>query len=265
MNEGNIALASTRDLVTALRELAPGAPPAGLLPAVLVKTGLADGYCTLETPLGTIYVAYTSRGVAATGLTDVSHAEAFETSYTARFGRRLLYTPAPPPALVRAVSRRLRGQRGAVPLDTRGLSQFERATLSQAAKIPRGELRPYSWVARQIGRPGATRAVGSALGRNPIPLLIPCHRVVRGDGRIGQYVFGTPTKLAILRSEGVDTDQVEAAARTGVRYLGSATTGIFCFPTCRNARRISTSNQVAFKSAAAARASSFRPCAVCQP
>ncbi len=62
--------------------------------------------------------------------------------------------------------------------------------LSAAALIPRGQTRPYAWVAERAGRPKAVRAVGSALGRNPVPLLIPCHRVTRSDGSLGDYVFG---------------------------------------------------------------------------
>ena len=68
--------------------------------------------------------------------------------------------------------------------DLRRLSPFERDVLRKTLEIPRGEARTYGWIAREIGRPGAVRAVGSALNKNPIPLLIPCHRVVRSDGQI---------------------------------------------------------------------------------
>ena len=72
--------------------------------------------------------------------------------------------------------------RGGVPPN-----EFERAVLEKALEIPRGEVRPYSWIASEIGRPKAVRAVGSALAHNPVPLVMPCHRVVRADGMIGQY------------------------------------------------------------------------------
>lgn len=252
-----------RELAVGLRGLRGSAAPAGLAPAVMVETGLADAFFTLESPLGPLLVAYSSQGVTATGLaTDVA---TFVATYTARTGRRPHSTPSPPDRLVRAVVRRLRGARAEVPLDLRGLSDFERATLAKAAEVPRGEVRPYSWIARQIGRPGAVRAVGSALGRNPAPLLIPCHRIVRSDGRVGQYVFGATAKRAALASEGLDPDQLEVDASRRLRYLGSDTTGIYCFPTCRNARRITPRRRVAFPSAAAAQAAGFRPCAVCQP
>ena len=109
------------------------------------------------------------------------------------------------------------------------------------------------------------RAVGSALGRNPVPLLIPCHRVVRSDGHIGDYVFGGEAKRAILTHEGVEPEGLERLARTGVRYLGSDTTRIYCFPTCRNARRISERHRIPFASETRAGAAGYRPCRVCRP
>lgn len=260
---GGAPFDGARQLTEGLRGLRGGAAPAGLLPAVLVETGLADAFFTLDSPLGPLLVAYSNQGVTATGL--ASDVATFVVTYTARTGRRVHSTPSAPGRLVRAVDRRLQGARAEVPLDLRGLSDFERATLAKAAEVPRGEVRPYSWIARQIGRPGAVRAVGSALGRNPVPLLIPCHRVVRSDGLVGQYVFGALAKRAVLASEGLDPGQLEVDASRRLRYLGSDTTGIFCFPTCRNARRITPRHRVAFPSVAAARAAGFRPCAVCQP
>src|SRR2546425_10684195 len=74
--------------------------------------------------------------------------------------------------------------------DVRGLTAFEQAVWRKTREIPRGEVRPYGWVAREIGRPAAVRAVGTALANNPIPYFIPCHRVVRTDGHIGNYGGG---------------------------------------------------------------------------
>ncbi len=67
------------------------------------------------------------------------------------------------------------------------LTPFERAVLKAALEIPFGETRTYAWVARQVGKPGAVRAVGQALRKNPYPLIIPCHRVIRSDGTLGKY------------------------------------------------------------------------------
>ncbi len=237
--------------------------PRGLLPTVLVELGLADGYFPFGSVLGPLLIAYSSAGVTA--VRRGTDPEAFVAAYESRHGRTLRALPAAPPELAAAIARRLRGERATVRFDLRGLSEFERATLEKATEIPRGEIRPYAWIAREIGRPGATRAVGSALGRNPIPLLIPCHRIVRSDGRVGDYVFGVTDKEAMLRAEGVALDTLAAEARARIRYHASDTTGIYCFPTCHHARRITAAHLVTFPSDAKAQAAGYRPCKGCRP
>ena len=110
------------------------------------------------------------------------------------------------------------------------------------------------------------RAVGTALGHNPIPLFIPCHRVVRSDGRLGQYsLIGPEAKRRVLEAEGVQVNTLEALADEGIRYFGSDTTHIFCFPTCRYNKRLTKQHRVTFGSEAQARAAGYRPCKVCRP
>jgi methylated-DNA-[protein]-cysteine S-methyltransferase len=87
-----------------------------------------------------------------------------------------------------------------LPLDP--LTVFQRAVLRATHRIPRGDVRSYGDVARAIGRPGAARAVGSALGANPFPILIPCHRVIRSDGTLGGFTGGTALKRLLLEMEG---------------------------------------------------------------
>jgi len=175
-------------------------------------------------------------------------------------------TPAPPVALARAVERRLRGERAEIRFDLRGLTEFERATLLKASEIPRGEVRPYGWIAAEIGRPKAVRAVGTALGHNPVPLIVPCHRVVRSDGTIGQYSLGGPeNKRTILEAEGLDLPEMERLAASGVRFIGSDTTKIFCLPTCRHARRVTDRHRLEFHSMADGQARGYRACLVCRP
>ena len=133
-----------------------------------------------------------------------------------------------PARLATAIGRRLAGEtRVRIPLDLRGRTEFEVAVWTKALEIPRGEVRPYGWIAAEIGRPKAVRAVGTALGHNPVPLIVPCHRVVRTDGTIGQYSLGGPrNKRTILAAEGLDPDGLEDAARRGERLSGSTTTRI---------------------------------------
>jgi O-6-methylguanine DNA methyltransferase len=137
--------------------------------------------------------------------------------------------------------------------------------LAKALEIPRGEVRTYGWVAREIGRPLASRAVGRALGRNPIPFIIPCHRVVGSGGRLTGYAFGLPLKRRVLQREGLDPAMLEEAERRGERFRGSRTTRIFCLPTCRNARRVQPANVVPFRAESQAVAAGYRPCRVCRP
>jgi O-6-methylguanine DNA methyltransferase len=87
-------------------------------------------------------------------------------------------------------------------VDVSDLTPFEQAALRAAAQIPPGEVRSYSWVATMIGKPKAARAVGQAMARNPIPLLLPCHRVVDAAGHLHNYGFGLEMKARLLQMEG---------------------------------------------------------------
>jgi O-6-methylguanine DNA methyltransferase len=239
--------------------------PDGLADDVLVEVGLVDRIAPLATAIGTLWVAWNGRGIASVDLGEdgPSAAVAHET----RSGRRTLVAQALPVALADAVTRRLAGDRRvAIPLDLRGRSGFEVAVWQKALEIPFGEVRPYGWIAAEIGRPKAVRAVGTALGHNPVPLVVPCHRVVRTDGTIGQYSLGGPhNKRTILAAEGLDPEALEDAARRGERLVGSATTRIVCWPTCHHARRIQAGHRVPFRSLRDASAAGFRPCRVCRP
>jgi O-6-methylguanine DNA methyltransferase len=233
------------DLEAALAGLAVAAPPT-LAPASLLAVGLADEYAPMASPIGPA---------------------AFEARVRAASGRPIHPAASIPPRLERALARRLAGDRRApIALDLRERTEFERAVWSKALEIPRGEVRPYGWIAAEIGRPKAVRAVGSALGHNPIPLVIPCHRVVRSDGLIGQYSLGGPgNKRTMLAAEGLDPDELETQARAGIRYIGSDTTRIFCLPSCHHARRVTAAHRVPLRSGAAAAAAGYRACRVCRP
>ncbi|MGH2516663.1 MAG: methylated-DNA--[protein]-cysteine S-methyltransferase [Ktedonobacterales bacterium] len=258
------ALAEARELLGRLRALADQDAPVGLLANVLGELGLGDRYFAVDTPLGRVYVAYSEYGVSAVRLSPT--AEEFAARYRAEFGRGVWRLDEPPAHLAQKVERRLRENTGELRFDLRGVSEFERAVLLKALEIPRGEVRPYAWVAREIGHPKAVRAVGSALAHNPVPLLIPCHRVVQSSGKLGRYSLGSDeNKRVILAAEGVDADGLEALARAGVRYTGSDTTHVFCYPTCRHARRVMERHRVSFASEAAAAAAGYRPCKACRP
>jgi O-6-methylguanine DNA methyltransferase len=236
---------------------------------VLVETGLADRSAPIDTPLGTVFVAWNGRGVSwvARGDDTAAGRDDVELRFRVQVGRESRPAEALPASLAGAIAKRLAGDRRApVRLDLRGHTPFEVAVWSKALEIPRGEVRPYGWIAAEIGRPRAVRAVGTALAHNPVPLVVPCHRVVRSDGMIGQYSMGGPdAKRRILAAEGLDTAAMEAEAAAGVRYTGSDTTRIVCHPTCRDAKRVTTRHRVTFPSLAAAASRGYRPCLHCRP
>lgn len=87
------------------------------------------------------------------------------------------------------------------PCDVRSLPPFTQEVLKITRSIPYGKTRSYRWIAEKLGKPGATRAVGNALGRNPVPFIIPCHRVVRSDGNLGGYALGLSWKKRLLKLE----------------------------------------------------------------
>ncbi|HEY8239526.1 MAG TPA: methylated-DNA--[protein]-cysteine S-methyltransferase [Candidatus Limnocylindrales bacterium] len=250
-------------LEVALRDLRAIAP-ASVGFGALVETGLADGYAPVDTPLGPVFVAWNGRGVS--WVTPAGDRAEFESRFRASLGRDI--APAELPERIRtAITRRLDGDRRVrIPLDLRGHTPFEVAVWTKALEIPRGEVRPYGWIAAEIGKPKAVRAVGTALAHNPVPLVVPCHRVVRSDGMIGQYSMGGPdAKRRILAAEGLDTRALEAEAAAGHRYTGSDTTHIVCHPTCRDARRVTDRHKVTFASLAAATNAGYRPCLHCRP
>jgi O-6-methylguanine DNA methyltransferase len=188
-----------RQLMKDLRALGEVRAPARLLETVLDEVGLGDHYAGLETALGRVFVAWNRLGVSAVMKTATP--QEFEDLFRARFHR----LPRPASELPDAIAERF---------DLRSVTEFERAVLLKAREIPRGEVRTYGWIAAQIGHPAAVRAVGSALRKNPVPILIPCHRVVRSDGHIGQYALGgSDNKRAILAAEGVRLAEIERLAR----------------------------------------------------
>lgn len=141
-----------------------------------------------------------------------------------------------------------------VPVDLEATPEFQRRVLKTAVTIPYGEARTYSWVAEHAGNPRAVRAAGTALGRNPVPFIVPCHRVLRTGGGLGGYGYGLPMKEWLLDLE-----------RHTPILEGSATTHIVCRLGCSAGPRIRPENRVVFAAVEDARTVGYRPCRVCRP
>lgn len=239
-----------------------GPPPDGLSEGVALGSGMADGYDLYPSVVGTVAVTFNPHGVSGVDLADTDFADRF----TRRTGRALIRAKAPSSwgsHLPKAIEA---GTPGKIPVDFRAVTPFQASILRLTAGIPRGEVRPYAWLAKEAFRPSALRAVGSAVARNPIPLMIPCHRVVRSDGRMGNYSLGGPeVKLKLLEHEGAEPGRLEWLADHQIRVQGNASTRIFCHPTCRAIRRSQSSNVIDFRSATEAESAGFRACHLCRP
>ena len=175
-------------------------PPEDLERSTLITVGAADWMAITDTPLGVLWVAWSTRGV--TGVTPLAFADT-EDAFASHHRRRTYRADHLPADLASAITTGLEsGDTTEVPVDLSGVTSFQRSVLTTCATIPVGTVRPYAWIASEIGSPGAVRAVGTALGRNPVPLIIPCHRVVRSDGAVGNYAFGPDMKHELLIREG---------------------------------------------------------------
>jgi O-6-methylguanine DNA methyltransferase len=252
MTETN--LRDARD--TAQRDVSPD-----FTAKVFAGCGL-DRYTNAESALGDVFVAWTACGVSAVRVG--SDEQVFEAWYGERFARRCVPAVEIDPIAI-AARARLQGENVDVPVDLRDCSPFEQRVLRKAAEIKRGGARPYRWVARELGAPDAMRAVGNALGRNPVPLLIPCHRIIRTDCTAGNYVFGSDAKRKLLEDEGLDFAALAAVTRRGFRYVG-CDEGYYCLPTCGGiARQIDDPGFMGLRSAEEAHAHGLAPCRTCRP
>ncbi|MEA2531548.1 MAG: methylated-DNA-[protein]-cysteine S-methyltransferase [Thermomicrobiales bacterium] len=174
-------------------------PPPFALPSIR-----RAGYGRIDSPIGPLFIAASDAGVCEIGFGS-SETEATFQHHLQERGFR----PVPDWNAVAGVARQLReyfgGERDRfeVPLDFSGVSPFTRSVLTATAEVPYGRLSTYRHIAQQVGRPSATRAVGNALGRNPIPVIVPCHRIVRSDASLGGYTGGLEIKERLLSLEGV--------------------------------------------------------------
>ena len=165
--------------------------------------GLLDvSYRTVDSPFGALLIAATEVGVVRVAFEREDHSAVLAQLSTVVSPRLLSSTRR-----TEVVTRQLgeyfehRRQQFDVPLDLGRVPSFRRSVLTHLADIGYGSTASYATVAAAAGNPRAVRAVGTACSHNPVPLLLPCHRVVRSDGSIGQYLGGADTKAALLAME----------------------------------------------------------------
>ena len=175
----------------------------------LVAAAQADGlldvaYRTLDTPVGTLLLAATEQGLVRVAY-DVEGHDAVLATLASRVSPRVLAAPGRLDPVARELDEYFAGSRRAfdVPLDRRLSSGFRAEVLRHLPEIGYGHTESYAQVAAAAGNARAVRAVGSACATNPLPVVVPCHRVVRSDGSIGGYAGGPAAKRALLTLEGV--------------------------------------------------------------
>jgi methylated-DNA-[protein]-cysteine S-methyltransferase len=167
--------------------------------------GLLDvAYTTTDSPFGTLLLAQTPRGLVRVGFPD-QDTDALLEDLARRVSPRVLEAPRELDRARREIDLYFAGKldRFDLPLDWRLSEGFRLRVLRAIAAIPYGETRSYTEVATEAGNERAVRAAGTACGRNPLPLVVPCHRVLRSGGALGGYGGGLPMKQALLQLEGV--------------------------------------------------------------
>lgn len=158
-------------------------------------------YDALDTPIGRLWIALSARGICRLSFAPTE--EAFLAEMEKVFGETPLRDPTPASEARRQLEDYFDGRRQgfSLSLDVERATPFQRRVLDACAAIPYGETRTYADLAREAGRPDAARAVGNVMARNPLPILIPCHRVICSDGRLGEYGAGRHVKAYLLELE----------------------------------------------------------------
>ncbi len=173
------------------------------LTAVAQRDGILDvAYRTIDSPVGSLLLAATEQGLIRVAYARENH-EAVLQSLADQISPRILHAPRRLEAAARELSEYFAGRRRRfdLPLDLRLSAGFRRAVLSHLPEIGYGHTASYAAVAQLAGHPKAVRAVGTACATNPLPVVVPCHRVVRSDGRMGGYLGGPDAKRTLLSLE----------------------------------------------------------------
>jgi methylated-DNA-[protein]-cysteine S-methyltransferase len=201
--------ATARDIGRSLRDAArPNSTGADALADELIRRAEREGlldvaYTEVDSPFGRLLLAATPRGLVKLAF-PLEPPENVLEQLAERVSPRVLESPAQLDPVRRELDRYFEGKLREfdLPLDWRLSNGFRRRVLRATARIPYGRTRSYSEVAKRAGNQRAVRAAGTALGHNPIPIVVPCHRVVRTGGAIGNYGGGPEMKKALLELEG---------------------------------------------------------------
>ena len=169
-----------------------------------IEEGLADvAYAHADSPLGPLLLAATPRGLACISYSEFRNEDETLASLAARLSPRVIEAPARLDDARRQLDDYFSGRLTdfSLPIDWSLVGDFGRRVLGRTAAIPYGSVSTYGDIARAIGSPRAARATGNALGANPMPIVVPCHRVVASGGKMGGYTGGVERKELLLTLE----------------------------------------------------------------
>jgi methylated-DNA-[protein]-cysteine S-methyltransferase len=189
------------------RAMRAGAPPAvGPLPdlsTAAADAGLLDvAYATLDSPVGPLLLALTPHGLVRVAYVDGGEEQVLS-ELAARVSPRVIRAPRKLDEPRRELDQYFAGDRREfeLPLDWQLIRGFGRKVLSAAARVPYGSVSTYKQMASEAGSPRAARAAGNALGANPLPIIVPCHRILHSGGGLGGYTGGLERKRRLLAIE----------------------------------------------------------------
>jgi methylated-DNA-[protein]-cysteine S-methyltransferase len=188
-----------------LRRAAPIPDPLPDFSDAAAAAGLLDvAYATLDSPLGRLLLATTPRGLIRLAYLDHADEDTVLEQLATKVSPRILAAPRRLDEPRRELDEYFAGarRRFEVPLDWRLTRGFSRRVLEATARIPYGATATYKQMAAQAGSPGGSRAAGNALGSNPIPIIVPCHRILHSGGGLGGYTGGLERKRLLLGVEG---------------------------------------------------------------
>jgi O-6-methylguanine DNA methyltransferase len=219
----------------------------------------------IDSSLGRLFVAESDRGLLGVRFADCGDATAMLMAIRRRFDFR--QDASASAKIQELIERALAGDSAAAstpPVDYSLVDGvFQRRALMRLRQVPAGGVVTYQSLAAAIGAPCGQRAVGHAMATNPVPIFVPCHRVIRSDGTIGNYGGGVERKLKLLRAEGFRVEKGDRVPPEAV--YGHWQSHIFCRPDCSAVRRADRKRWIIFSDAARANALGMRPCKLCHP
>src|SRR5579862_3840548 len=217
----------------------------------------------IESPVGQLFVADGPRGILAIRFMDAKGVDPLD-AMRGKFD--IVEDQAAAESIGEEIRRFVAGDRNAL---KHGVelslveSDFKRRALEKLRKVPFGSVVTYQGLASAVGAPDGQRAIGNAMGSNPIPIYVPCHRVIKSDLSIGNYGGGVPRKLKLLRAEGFAVGpDLRVPARA---VMGHQRTHIYCQPNCSAAQRADMGRVYIFADSERARGAGLRACKICRP